>query len=199
MEVLQSEFIKSSSSIDQCPEESLPEFAFIGRSNVGKSSLINMLTNNKKLAKVSGRPGKTQLINHFLINKSWFLVDLPGYGWARVAKTEKAKWGEMIHDYLIQRSNLMMTFVLVDSRLDPQPIDVEFINWLGEQGLPLSILFTKSDKQSKNKSQSAMAKYRRILKTSWNDLPPLFLTSSASFDGKEDVLNYIEEVLALGN
>lgn len=158
-----------------------------------------MLTNNKKLAKVSGKPGKTQLINHFLINKSWFLVDLPGYGWAKVAKTEKAKWGEMIHDYLIERKNLMMTFVLVDSRLDPQPIDVEFINWLGENGLPLGIIFTKSDKQSKNKSQSAMAKYRKTLKGVWNELPPFFLTSSTNFDGKEDVLNYIEEVLSLGN
>lgn len=199
MEVLQSEFVKSSSGIEQCPEETLPEFAFIGRSNVGKSSLINMLTNNKKLAKVSGRPGKTQLINHFLINKSWFLVDLPGYGWAKVAKTEKAKWGEMIHDYLVQRGNLMITFVLVDSRLDPQPIDVEFINWLGEQGLPLGIIFTKSDKQSKNKSQSAMAKYRKTLKSTWDELPSFFLTSSSTFDGKEDVLKYIDNVLSLGN
>ncbi|MEQ8927695.1 MAG: ribosome biogenesis GTP-binding protein YihA/YsxC [Fulvivirga sp.] len=195
MEILQSEFVKSSSKIEECPEAKYPEFAFIGRSNVGKSSLVNMLANNKKLAKVSGKPGKTQLINHFLINNNWFLVDLPGYGWARASKTDKAKWGEMIHDYIVGRESLQNVFVLVDSRLTPQPIDVEFINWLGENGIPLAIIFTKSDKQSKNKNQSAIAKYKKVLKSTWEELPPMLLTSSASFEGKEDVLKFIENYI----
>ncbi|QSE97675.1 ribosome biogenesis GTP-binding protein YihA/YsxC [Fulvivirga lutea] len=195
MEILQSEFVKSSSKIEECPEAKYPEFAFIGRSNVGKSSLVNMLANNKKLAKVSGKPGKTQLINHFLINNNWFLVDLPGYGWAKASKTDKAKWGEMIHDYIIGRENLHNVFVLVDSRLTPQQIDVEFINWLGENGIPLAIIFTKADKQSKNKNQSAIAKYRKVLKSTWEELPPMLLTSSASFEGKEDVLKFIENYI----
>jgi len=195
MKIQQSEFTKSSSSYLQCPDPDHNEIAFIGRSNVGKSSLINMLTNNKKLAKVSGRPGKTQLINHFQINNQWYLVDLPGYGWAKVAKTDKATWGEMIHDYLLNRTNLLLIFVLVDSRLTPQPIDVEFINCLGENGLPLAIIFTKTDKQSKNKTQSSIAKYKKILKSYWDELPPTFATSSFNFDGKEELLNYIDSVV----
>lgn len=188
---MQATFVTSSSEYTQCPESQLPEFAFIGRSNVGKSSLINMLTNHKKLAKVSGKPGKTQLINHFLINDTWFLVDLPGYGWAKVAKTEKEKWGEMIHDYLLMRPNLLCTFVLVDSRLAPQPIDVEFINWLGEQNIPFAIIFTKADKQSKNKTQSSIAKYKKHLLGFWEKLPPILVTSSQTGMGKEEVLNFI--------
>ncbi len=195
MKVQQSEFIKSSSRHEQCPPTDRPEIAFIGRSNVGKSSLINMLTNNKKLAKVSGKPGKTQLINHFQINNEWYLVDLPGYGWAKVSKTDKERWGEMIHDYLINRENLLLVFVLVDSRLSPQPIDVEFINWLGEKEIPISIIFTKTDKQSKNKTQSSIAKYRKVLKSYWDEVPNSFVTSSFNFEGKEELLNYIHSVV----
>ena len=198
MRVTKADFVTSSSNIKQCPEADLPEFAFIGRSNVGKSSLINTLTNNKKLAKVSGRPGKTQLINHFLINESWYLVDLPGYGWARVAKSEKRKWGEMIHDYLLERESLVCVFVLVDSRLEPQPIDVEFINWLGEKGLPFSIIFTKADKQSKNKTQSSIAKYRKHLLKYWEKLPVTLVTSSHTGEGKEDVISYIDSMISAG-
>ena len=196
MKVKTAKFITSSSSHEQCPEDNMPEFAFIGRSNVGKSSLINMLTNHSKLAKVSGKPGKTQLINHFLINDNWYLVDLPGYGWAKVSKTEKEKWGAMIHDYILNRPNLNCLFVLVDSRLAPQPIDVDFINWLGTQQVPFSIIFTKADKQSKNKTQSSVAKYKRYLKEYWEELPNSFVTSAESKEGKEDVLNYIDDLIS---
>lgn len=196
MKITKADFVTSSSDHNQCPEGDFPEFAFIGRSNVGKSSLINMLTNHKKLAKVSGKPGKTQLINHFLINDNWYLVDLPGYGWAKVAKTEKEKWGAMIHDYLITRKNLVCIFVLVDSRLTPQPIDVEFINWLGEAGLPMAIIFTKADKQSKNKTQSSVAKYKKHLLKYWEKLPAILTTSSQTGTGKEDVLNYIDGLIS---
>ncbi len=198
MQVKQAEFITSSSHHNQCPPPDYPEVAFIGRSNVGKSSLVNMLTNNKKLAKVSGKPGKTQLINHFLIDKTWFLVDLPGYGWAKVAKTEKEKWGEMIHDYIMERTNLINIFVLVDSRLEPQAIDTAFINWLGEQGIPFSLIFTKADKQSKNKTQSAIAKYKKSLKKYWEVLPTSFITSSVSQEGKDEVLQYVNEMVEAG-
>ncbi len=191
MKIKTSQFITSSSKIIQCPEAKLPEFAFIGRSNVGKSSLVNMLTDRKSLAKVSGKPGKTQLINHFLINNAWYLVDLPGYGWAKVAKSEKQKWGVMIHDYILERETLMCLFVLVDARLTPQPIDVEFINWLGEKGVPFAIVFTKADKQSKNKTQSSVAKYKKQLSISWEELPVMFTTSSFTQQGKEALLEYI--------
>lgn len=199
MPVKQATFVTSSSHHTQCPPPDYPEVAFIGRSNVGKSSLVNMLTNNKKLAKVSGKPGKTQLINHFLIDESWFLVDLPGYGWAKVAKTEKEKWGEMIHDYIMDRENLFNIFVLVDSRLEPQPIDVAFINWLGEKGISFSLIFTKADKQSKNKTQSSIAHYKRVLKKYWSELPMSFITSSTTQEGREEVLNYIDEIISTSN
>ena len=200
MKIKTSQFITSSSKIVQCPGPGLPEFAFIGRSNVGKSSLINMLTGRKSLAKVSGKPGKTQLINHFLINNAWYLVDLPGYGWAKVAKSEKQKWGVMIHDYILERETLTCLFVLVDSRLEPQAIDVEFINWLGEKGVPFVIVFTKADKQSKNKTQSNVAKYKRHLAAFWEKLPGMFVTSSVDKQGKEDVLDYIDTlVLSTGS
>ena len=195
MNIMKSEFITSSAHLGQCPKTSDPEFAFIGRSNVGKSSLINMLTSRKALAKVSSKPGKTQLINHFMINDQWYLVDLPGYGWAKVAKTEKAKWGVMIHDYLLERENLVNLFVLVDSRLEPQKIDVEFINWLGEKGIPFSIVFTKCDKQSKNKTESNIAKYRKQLKKFWAELPPIFSTSSFKNEGRESLLNFIQSLV----
>ncbi|TRX57774.1 YihA family ribosome biogenesis GTP-binding protein [Fulvivirga sp. M361] len=195
MKIKKSEFITSSSQIEQCPSTNCKEFAFIGRSNVGKSSLVNMLTERKSLAKVSGKPGKTQLINHFLINDEWYLVDLPGYGWAKVSQTEKQKWGEMIHDYILGRKNLAFLFVLVDSRLPPQPIDVEFINWLGEKQIPFGIVFTKADKQSKNKTQSNIAKYKKQLLQYWEALPANFVTSSVSQAGRDDVLDHIEELI----
>ncbi|MDX1630065.1 MAG: ribosome biogenesis GTP-binding protein YihA/YsxC [Fulvivirga sp.] len=198
MKIKQAKFMKSSASHLECPPPVKPEFAFIGRSNVGKSSLINMLTNHKKLAKVSSKPGKTQLINHFEIDENWYLVDLPGYGWAKVSKTEQQKWGAMIHDYIKDRPNLVNIFVLIDSRLKPQPIDVEFINWLGELQIPFSLVFTKADKQSKNKTQSAIAKYKRFLKKFWEELPPSTVTSSVSEEGKEDLLNYISSLIPAG-
>ena len=196
MKVKTARFITSSAHFDQCPDPNYPEFAFIGRSNVGKSSLINMLTGHSKLAKVSGKPGKTQLINHFLINDAWYLVDLPGYGWAQVSKTEKQKWGAMTHDYIVTRSNLACLFVLIDSRLAPQPIDIEFINWLGAEQIPFALLFTKADKQSKNKTQSAVAKYKRHLKEYWDELPTTFITSSVSKEGQQAVLNYIDDLIS---
>lgn len=199
MEIKQAQFITSSSDYKNCPPPDKPEFAFIGRSNVGKSSLINMLTNHKKLAKVSSRPGKTQLINHFLIDDVWYLVDLPGYGWAKVSKTEKQKWGAMIHDYIKDRTNLVNLFVLIDSRLPPQAVDVEFINWLGEEGIPFSLIFTKADKQSKNKTQSAIAKYKKHLLKFWEVIPHYIVTSSVSKEGKEEVIKYVRELVKAGN
>lgn len=195
MNIKNADFITSSSRHTQCPAPDRPEFAFIGRSNVGKSSLINMLTGRKKLAKVSSKPGKTQLINHFSIDNRWYLVDLPGYGWAKVSKSDRSKWGEMIHDYLMERKNLVTIFVLIDSRLPPQPVDTEFIEWLGMQGIPFALVFTKADKQSHNKTQSSIARYRRYLKKQWEVLPPIFLSSSVTGDGKEDILKYIDHCI----
>lgn len=189
-------FVKSSSKLSECPPSKRMEVAFIGRSNVGKSSLINMLVNQKKLAKTSSRPGKTQLINHFLINEQWFLVDLPGYGFAKVPQNVREKWGQMIHDYLIGRENLTCIFVLVDVRLEPQKIDVEFINWLGEKGLPMAIVFTKADKLTHNKVQSSVALYRRHLKKTWEELPVQFVSSAETREGRDQILNFIESLQA---
>ena len=187
-------FIISNTDYQKCPESKLPEYAFIGRSNVGKSSLINMLTNHSKLAKTSGRPGKTQLINHFLINDEWFLVDLPGYGYAKVSKESRAGWEKMISDYLIHRENLYSVFVLIDSRLPPQQIDLEFVQWLGEHQIPFSIIFTKADKLSINKVQSNVSKFKKTLLKTWESLPEMFVTSSVNQKGKEEVLAYIEQI-----
>ncbi len=183
-------FEKSSSKLAECPNTHLPEYAFIGRSNVGKSSLINLLTNNKKLAKTSGRPGKTQLINHFLIDGKWYLVDLPGYGWAQVSKTAKAKWKKMIENYLTQRTNLVNVFVLLDSRHPPQTIDLEFMQWLGSNGIPFAMVFTKVDKQSKNQTQSNIANYRKTMLKQWESLPPIFTSSIVSGEGL-DIVDYV--------
>ncbi|MFT5641341.1 MAG: GTP-binding protein [Cyclobacteriaceae bacterium] len=188
------EFLKSSSKIEECPEGKIHEYAFIGRSNVGKSSLINLLTNQNKLAKVSSKPGKTKLINHFLIDDNWYLVDLPGYGWANASKTDKASWKKMIWDYFEKRESLVLVFVLIDSRIDPQNIDLEFISSLGEKGIPIALVFTKTDKLSKNKTQSSIAKFKRALKTSWEELPINFQTSTVSGIGKEDIISYIRTV-----
>lgn len=187
-------FIISNTDYQKCPDSKLPEYAFIGRSNVGKSSLINMLTNHSKLAKTSGRPGKTQLINHFLINDQWFLVDLPGYGYAKVSKESRTGWEKMINDYLIYRENLYSVFVLIDSRLPPQQIDLEFVQWLGEHQIPFSIIFTKADKLSINKVQSNVSKFKKTLLKTWESLPEMFVTSSVNQKGKEEVLAFIDQI-----
>lgn len=199
MIIKSAEFVISNTEISKCPEPIKPEYAFIGRSNVGKSSLINMLTNNKKLAKTSGRPGKTQLINHFEINESWYLVDLPGYGYAKTSKMNRFKWTKFIEEYLKSRENLMNTFVLIDSRLEPQKIDQEFMNWLGYNQIPFSMVFTKTDKLSSSALQKNMAKYKKEMLKTWEELPPVFITSSESKMGKENLLNYIEEVNGVWN
>lgn len=195
MQIKEAEFVISNTEVSKCPQDQKPEFAFIGRSNVGKSSLINMLTGKKNLAKTSGTPGKTQLINHFIINDSWYLVDLPGYGYARASQTSRAKWEKFISEYLTKRETLMNTFVLLDSRLEPQKIDLEFMNWCGEKGIPFSMVFTKIDKLSSSALQKNIAKYKREMLKYWEALPPVFTTSSESGFGKEPLLNYIDAIL----
>ncbi len=194
MQVKKAVFISSYDNYKNCPPKNTPEFAFIGRSNVGKSSLINLLTNNNKLAKISSTPGKTQTINFFNINDEWNMVDLPGYGWARVSKTEKSKWDIMNMEYMLYREQLQLVFVLIDSRLDPQPIDIEFIQWVGEQEIPFSLVFTKADKQTRNKTGTTIAKFTNELYKTWDELPPIFVTSAEKGIGKEDILEYISEV-----
>ena len=194
MEIKQAEFSLSAPVVSMCPKDTKPEYAFIGRSNVGKSSLINMLTNNRKLAKTSSTPGKTLLINHFIINKEWYLVDLPGYGFAKRSKKEVDKLDQMIRGYILQREQLVNVFVLVDVRLEPQKIDLEFIEWLGVSSIPFAIIFTKADKLTPNKARQAMEAYKKKLSETWEELPPIFLTSSEKKDGRDDVLNYIEQI-----
>lgn len=194
MKIKTSKFVISNTDIYKCPEEKLPEYAFIGRSNVGKSSLINMLANSKKLAKTSGKPGKTQLINHFIINEDWFLVDLPGYGYAKVSKSKRQVFQKFIRDYFLKREQLVCTFVLVDSRHEPQKIDLEFMQFLGENGIPFCIVFTKADKMGKNKLEQNLAKYKNEILKTWETLPTHFVTSSETAMGKEDVLNFIGQV-----
>lgn len=192
MVIKEAEFIISNTNFEKCPAPVKPEYAFIGRSNVGKSSLINMLTGRKNLAKTSSTPGKTQLINHFLINKNWYLVDLPGYGYAQVSKAAKATWDKMIRDYIQKRKNLMTVFVLVDIRLEPQPIDVKFIQFLGEQMIPLAIVFTKSDKISKQQVIYSIELFKKTLRKTWAELPLIFITSAEKKSGREEILEYIE-------
>ena len=176
----------------KCPTGRFPEYAFIGRSNVGKSSLINMLTRHNGLAKTSSKPGKTQTINHFLINSNWYLVDLPGYGYASISKTMREKWTTMIDHYLALRPNLQLVFVLIDARLDPQKNDLEFINRLGENGIPFAIIFTKTDKVSKLKVSQNVEKFKEKMLETWEELPPFFLSSAEKGDGRDEILNYIE-------
>ena len=183
----------SNSQVAKCPKDRLPEYAFIGRSNVGKSSLINMLTNCKNLAKTSGRPGKTQLINHFKIDDRWFLVDLPGYGYARVSKTTKQVFQRFITDYFEQREQLVSAFVLVDIRHEPQKIDVEFMQWLGERAIPFAIIFTKSDKLKPQAIERNVAAYKEALLEWWEEFPPYFVTSAQNKTGKEELTQYIEQ------
>ncbi|HNR86473.1 MAG TPA: ribosome biogenesis GTP-binding protein YihA/YsxC [Taishania sp.] len=194
MKIKSAVFAVSNTDYKKCPTGDLPEYAFIGRSNVGKSSLINMLTSQKNLAKTSGKPGKTQLINHFLINENWYIVDLPGYGYAKVAKSQREKFEKFIAEYLLNRQQLVNVFVLVDSRLDPQQIDLEFMNWCGEKEIPFSIVFTKIDKLSSSALQKNMAKYKKELQKYWAEIPPVFTSSSETGFGSEKILNYIEQI-----
>ncbi|MGB8704197.1 MAG: ribosome biogenesis GTP-binding protein YihA/YsxC [Gillisia sp.] len=194
MKISSAEFVISNSDVSKCPNSLLPEYAFIGRSNVGKSSLINMLTGRKSLAKISGKPGKTQLINHFLINDSWHLVDLPGYGYAQVSKSVKKTFQKFITAYFEQRQQMLCAFVLVDSRHDPQPIDLEFMQWLGEKEIPFCIIFTKADKLKGKKLEKNIENYKQIMLESWAEMPKYFITSSQAGIGQEEVLNYIEEI-----
>lgn len=186
-------FVMSNSSVKKCPAPDMPEFAFIGRSNVGKSSLINMITGYSKLAKTSGRPGKTQLINHFIINDNWYLVDLPGYGYAKVSKNQKNKFQAYISDYIINRENLYCLFVLIDCRHEPQKIDIEFIEWLGEKQIPFALIFTKADKLGKNQLSSNIAHYKKQLLKTWTELPPILVSSSESGLGKDEILGFIAD------
>lgn len=191
------EFVISSARADQCPStEGRPEYAFIGRSNVGKSSLINMLTGRKKLAMTSSTPGKTMLINHFAINNEWFLVDLPGYGYAKRAKKEMEKLRNLIEYYVLERKELTCLFVLIDSRLPPQRIDLEFIQWLGEEGVPFSIIFTKADKNKTGELRKNVNRFLDELRKEWEELPPHFVTSSAQGRGRDEVLDYIDQINA---
>jgi GTP-binding protein len=194
MIIKEAEFIQSCTTVLRCPAPVFPEYAFIGRSNVGKSSLINMLVDRKNLAKTSATPGKTQLINHFLINKNWYLADLPGYGFAKVSKTEKAKWDLMIREYLLKRESLVNVFVLIDTRLEPQKIDLSFINWLGTKEIPFSIVFTKADKLSKAQALKQTEIFKKEMLKTWAALPPLFITSSEKKAGREDLLDFIESL-----
>lgn len=194
MDITSAEFVVSNSRADMCPQTHLPEYAFIGRSNVGKSSLINMLTKNPKLAMTSATPGKTLLINHFLINKEWYLVDLPGYGYAQRGKKMMEKIQKLIEYYVLERKQMTCLLVLIDSRLEPQRIDLEFIEWLGENGIPFALIFTKADKQSVGKTKASVNRFLNTLKEQWEELPPHFISSSENKTGRQEILNYIEQV-----
>lgn len=195
MEIKNSEFTISSPTVGQCPKDTKLEYAFIGRSNVGKSSLINMLCRHKGLAKTSATPGKTLLINHFIINKEWYLVDLPGYGFAKRSKTVQQKLEQMISSYILQRQQLACTFVLIDVRHDPQVIDREFIDWLGESNIPFAIIFTKADKVGgEMKAKKMAAAWMEKMRDRWEELPPYFVTSSEKAIGRDDVLEYIDSI-----
>ncbi|NOU61460.1 ribosome biogenesis GTP-binding protein YihA/YsxC [Marinifilum caeruleilacunae] len=197
MNITAAEFVMSNSDVKKCPKPDKPEYAFIGRSNVGKSSLINMITNNKNLAKTSSKPGKTQLVNHFLINKDWYLVDLPGYGFAKVAKNTKQRFSRLIFKYIESRPNLVTLFVLIDSRHEPQAKDTEFMEWLGINGIPFSIIFTKADKLTKRKLSESIDTYKKVMLETWEEMPPYFISSSSSGLGKDEILDYIEETIKM--
>lgn len=194
MEVKSAEFVISNTDIKKCPEGNLPEYAFIGRSNVGKSSLINMLTNRKGLAMTSQKPGKTQLINHFIINNEWYLVDLPGYGYAQRGKEGREKIRKIIDAYILKRAQLTNLFLLLDCRHEPQKIDLDFMEWLGESGIPFSIIFTKTDKLTKGKLADNINAYKEKLSEVWEELPPIMFSSSANRDGREEILGYIDAI-----
>jgi GTP-binding protein len=188
-------FVKSSVQLSQLPTSEIPEFAFIGRSNVGKSSLINTLTSSKGLAKTSGSPGKTQTINHFIINEKWHLVDLPGYGFAKVSQATRAEWETLMKSYFLNRQQLITTFVLIDIRLEPQKNDLDFIEFLGTNGVPFSIVFTKADKLTSNQALKKVNDYKASLLSSWEELPPIFVTSATNKTGKDELLQYIQGLI----
>jgi GTP-binding protein len=188
------EFLGSFTKLGKCPSESIPEYAFIGRSNVGKSSLINMLTNKKQLAKVSHTPGKTKLLNYFKIDDTWYLVDLPGYGYAKVSQSARSGFDKMIRAYLTNRINLSCVFVLIDSRIPPQKVDLEFLNWLGEMQVPFVLVFTKTDKLGNNQVAAAVNNFYNELKKDWDEMPQTFLSSAVSASGKEEILGFIDQV-----
>jgi len=195
MDIKSADFIVSNTDVSKCPSEPIPEYAFIGRSNVGKSSLINMLLQRKQLAKTSGRPGKTQLINHFKINKAWYLVDLPGYGYARVSKKAKKTFQKYITDYFLKRKQLLSAFVLVDIRHEPQPVDLDFMRWLGERQIPFGLIFTKADKLKPKAIEAQVAAYLQLLKEDgWEEAPKHFITSATHGTGREEVLSYIADI-----
>lgn len=194
MEIKKAEFTLSAPMESMCPQDNKPEYAFIGRSNVGKSSLINMLTNNKKLAKTSSTPGKTLLINHFIINNEWYLVDLPGYGFAKRSKKEVQRLEQMINGYILQRKQLVNVFLLVDIRLEAQKVDLDFIQWLGASSVPFAIVFTKADKLSQTKAKQNIDAYKKVLSETWEELPPIFVTSADKKQGRDEVLDYIEQI-----
>lgn len=194
MEIKKAEFTLSAPMESMCPKDTKPEYAFIGRSNVGKSSLINMLTDKKNLAKTSATPGKTLLINHFIINNEWYLVDLPGYGFAKRSKKEIQKLDQMINGYILQREQLVNVFLLIDIRLEAQKIDLEFIEWLGSSSVPFAIIFTKADKLSASKAAQNVEAYKKVLSETWEELPPIFVTSSEKKQGRDEVLDYIEGI-----
>jgi GTP-binding protein len=195
MKIKSADFVISNSDVSKCPKERIAEYSFIGRSNVGKSSLINMITNNSKLAKTSGRPGKTQLINHFKINNEWFLVDLPGFGYAKVSKIVKKTFQSFIKKYFLQREQLICSFVLVDARLEPQKIDLEFMEFLGENGIPFCIIFTKADKLKLNELNNNISNYtKKMTSTVWEEMPKYFITSATNSLGKKELLSYIDEI-----
>jgi GTP-binding protein len=195
MEITSAEFIISNTQVSKCPQPDKPEFAFIGRSNVGKSSLINMLTHRKNLAKTSSTPGKTQTINHFLINKEWYLVDLPGYGYASVSKSTKEGWSQMIESYFKQRENVYCTFILIDSRLEPQKKDIDFINWLGGLGIPIALVLTKIDKIKQSELARSKKNFETRLLKDWEELPPVFTTSAEKKTGRDHLLDFIEQAI----
>lgn len=193
MKIISSEFVISNTNIKKCPNPDMPEYAFIGRSNVGKSSLINMLCQKKDLAKTSATPGKTRLINHFLINNNWYIADLPGYGYAKISKSLAKTWGDFTEEYMLKRSNLMCVFLLIDVRHQPLKIDLDFMEFLATNGVPFVIVFTKADKLGKTEVQKNVAAYKRSLKEFWEELPQMFLTSSSTKQGREEILDFIEQ------
>ncbi len=195
MNIITAQFVKSSPALKDCPKADMPEFAFIGRSNVGKSSLLNMITGFNKLAKTSGQPGKTQTINHFIINDNWYLADLPGYGYAKVSKKKREEWNKATVNYIVKRTNLVCLFVLIDSRLEPQTIDLSFMEMVGMNGVPFCMVYTKSDKLTKGKLKSQLANYEKAMLEKWETLPASFITSAVSAEGREELLNYVSQLI----